>query len=476
MMLRHDEQSAVERLEVDVLKGGRAGEDKACGVEVPGSAALAVVRAAVRCRDRDRAGVVLAVREVCALREGADQHDLAVLRKVKRRIGVVKAADRACRRLAVAGAAVCEVDRRQRADLFARAAAEILHTVKLCGNGGEVCILLGFVGCGKHGSVCDGQDLAGRCRADRLILADRARAPGHFEGVCRDVLRGAVDVADLGIPRDLHLGGAELHTVPTGGGEVQGRDIGIAADPDVRRAGVFAGDVAREGDDVDLAAGEHRDVGIAVIFRFRVALPVLIAAEDAEGARHRVTGQLRAVARDGHALADGYLVVLCHDEQKIAERLEVHVLKGRFAEKHIALGRKFIDRAALAVVRAAVYAGQGDRTRIVCAVGERVALRELAADHDRAVLREVKRVIGCLKAADRVFRRRAVSLAAVREVYDGILCRRCRDAHCAERKNQQKQRKPNPNLFHLQSPLFSSPATRFRVARRQTPQRLPALP
>ena len=168
----------------------------------------------------------------------------------------------------------------------------------------------------------------------------------------------------------------------------------------MRRAGIggCALGAAGKRDDIDFAAREHRNIGVTVVFR-GVRL-VLIAADDRERGGNRAAVQF--CARDGHALADGDLVVPCHDEQECARcRVEVHVLKGRLTVEVKAVVVELIDSAALAVVNAAVHRGHRDRAGVVLAVREVCALREGADQNDLAVLCKVKRRIGVVKAADR---------------------------------------------------------------------------
>ena len=290
---------------------------------------------------------------------------------------------------------------------------DAFHGVKQRCNRVKIACRAGGVRDLQHGlRVISKACVRGR-RAERLVGADAAGIPAKFQCVRRHLLRRAVDSADLGTPRNLHHGLAVLHIVPVHAGEVQAGDIGVPANLDVRRAGIggCALGAAGKRDDIDFAAREHRDVGVTVVFR-GVRL-VLIAADDGERGGNRAAVQF--CARDGHALADGDLVVPCHDEQECARcRVEVHVLKGRLTVEVKAVVVELVDSAALAVVHAAIYAGQRDRAGVVLAVGEICGLRKLAAEHDRAVLCEVERVIGCREGADRACRRRAVAAAAVR--------------------------------------------------------------
>ena len=200
---------------------------------------------------------------------------------------------------------------------------------------------------------------------------------------------------------------------------MQGRDLGIAADFDMCRAGVRGSTLVAAGkcDDVDLAAREHRDVGVKGICRGACA--VLIAAEDGKGFRHRAAGEF--AARDGHAFADGDLVVLCDGQHKVTGHVEIHVLEGCLTKEVKPLVVDFIDCVVcLTVVRAAVYAGQRDRAGVGRRPREVCVLGELAAEHDRAVLCEVERVVGFREAAYRAPRRQTVARAAVRQIHDGV--------------------------------------------------------
>ena len=142
------------------------------------------------------------------------------------------------------------------------------------------------------------------------------------------------------------------------------------------------------------------------------------------------------------------MVLTDHHKGGAVRRLKSDILKGRVVRKTEAgIFRGLVDRAAVAIVHAAVHTGNRDGLCGVCAC-KGVLLQKLAAEDDDAVLVGVKQVVRRVEASNRCLRGQTVRriVAAPAQVHD--LCRaRRRSAECKCQEHQKCRDKCDAELF-----------------------------